>query len=295
MSRTALIDADILVYRCAAALRKTNYKAYTAEGELLYSGNTRAAMLDLMEGMTGVAIEMADTYDDVRDAYKAVDGYIDNICATIRTNKYLLFVTGPTNFRNDIATIAPYKGTRPDRPRNYQEVKDYVWSLPGIVVSDGCEADDVIGYYSQRDHTSVICSLDKDLDMLPGEHYNFVNRNEYYISLEEGTINFYRQILTGDKTDNIIGIRGLGPKKAEKAICRGMTEPEMLEQCLVLYEMYYEKQGHANPPAAALAHVVECGKLLWIWRVENGMWNPTTLLEKIGRAPANCTETNSEL
>ena len=38
------------------------------------------------------------------------------------------------------------------------------------------------------------------------------------VSAKEGEYFFYKQMITGDKVDNIIGIRGLGEKKASKLL-----------------------------------------------------------------------------
>ncbi len=59
-------------------------------------------------------------------------------------------------------------------------------------------------------------SIDKDLDMIRGWHYNFIKDKKYFIDDQQAIKHFYTQILTGDRVDNIIGLRGIGPKKAEK-------------------------------------------------------------------------------
>ena len=40
----------------------------------------------------------------------------------------------------------------------------------------------------------------------------------------------------GDRVDNIAGVNGIGPKKAEKALEDWTTERELYERCLKLYE-----------------------------------------------------------
>ena len=77
----------------------------------------------------------------------------------------------------------------------------------------------------------VICvSNDKDLLQLTGWHYNFVNKTLVLVSPLEGSRTFYKQLILGDKSDNIPGFDGamLGtcPKFIEKlqAPIDSMTE-----------------------------------------------------------------------
>jgi 5'-3' exonuclease len=43
-------------------------------------------------------------------------------------------------------------------------------------------------------------------------------------------------VLTGDRTDNIIGLKGIGPKKAEKLLKDCKTEREYYDACLKAYD-----------------------------------------------------------
>jgi 5'-3' exonuclease len=106
-----------------------------------------------------------------------------------------------------------------------------------------------------------ICSIDKDLDMLRGDHYNFVKDERYFITEEEGIKNFYKQLLMGDRVDNIVGIKGIGSVKAERLLKECKNENEMY---LAILEAY---KGDDK-------RVLENGQLLWIRREPNQMWHP---------------------
>jgi 5'-3' exonuclease len=99
--------------------------------------------------------------------------------------------------------------------------------------------------------------------MIPGHHYNPVKKESYYIDDKEAIKNFYRQILTGDKVDNIEGLRGIGPKKADKILAEADTELKMYEAVLKAYDNNQER-------------VIENGQLLWIRRQEDEIWQPPT-------------------
>ena len=82
----------------------------------------------------------------------------------------------------------------------------------------------------------------------------------------EGTKFFYTQLLTGDTADNIPGVQGIGPKKADKILEGLEDEYEMYEACLNAY------QGD-------LEFLVENAQLLWLRREEGQMWQPPIKLE----------------
>jgi 5'-3' exonuclease len=133
-------------------------------------------------------------------------------------------------------------------------------------VQEKQEADDAIGIraYTLGEEDYVICSIDKDLDNLRGKHYNFVKNEAYYVTEENAIKNFYRQILTGDRVDNIPGLSGIGPKKAEKILADCVTEEELYSAVLKAYD-------------GNLEYLTEQGQLLWIRRKDNEIWTPPKL------------------
>ena len=89
----------------------------------------------------------------------------------------------------------------------------------GAVVSEGEEADDLIGIRAtQIGPYAVVASIDKDMLQIPCIHYNLWKKTWTKVSEWDGLLFFYEQILTGDKADNIIGLHGVGPVKAKKVI-----------------------------------------------------------------------------
>jgi 5'-3' exonuclease len=72
---------------------------------------------------------------------------------------------------------------------------------------------------------------------------------------------FYKQILTGDAADNIIGLQGIGPVKAEKILAEAFDEEALYAACLEAYD-------------GDEARVLENGRLLWLRRYEGQEWQP---------------------
>lgn len=174
-----------------------------------------------------------------------------------------LYVTGPGNYREKVATIKPYKGNRDPyaKPKYYQELKAYLTEHWGAVTIEGAEADDALGIeqYSNKDRSTCIVGIDKDMLMIPGYHFNWVKDEERYITKSEADLNFFRQMLEGDRTDNIPGIMGIGPKTVDKMI--GACQGELPAFREVVMEQYRKQYGSEWKSAYE-----EIAKLLWIQR-----------------------------
>jgi hypothetical protein len=61
-----------------------------------------------------------------------------------------------------------------------------------------------------------------------GWHYNFVKKDKYYVTAEEGMRFFYRQILTGDRADNIQGIKVLATRRQRRC----WAAPRQSKSCM---------------------------------------------------------------
>jgi len=163
-------------------------------------------------------------------AKKYYDEELEGIGWETCSSELFVAIKGTGNFRYGIDE--DYKGKRklklkdkeeeevdPD-PRLTErrlELQEYAYSL-GHFKSDNCEADDVVSIWAQealdaKEHF-VIAHIDKDIDMVEGWHYNFTKETLYYIDEDQGYYKMCMQMLTGDSTDSIQGLRGIGPKRA---------------------------------------------------------------------------------
>ena len=139
-----------------------------------------------------------------------------------------------------------YKITRKPTPEDFhpqaQRIMEIVRKM-GIPVLEleGYEADDILATAAERFASPqldvVLVSRDKDLDQLVGPHCTLYDpmKDEIIdaaaIEREKG----FRpdqavevQTLTGDSTDNIPGVPGVGPKTAAKLIARYGTADEVI-------------------------------------------------------------------
>lgn len=230
--QTALIDGDIVSYASAASCEKRK------DGELV-------------------------SLDPVEIALLRADQFMRNILEATGSSEYRNFLSGSNNFRFDI--YPAYKAGRPPSPEHRQACMEFLVREWGAEVTDGHEADDAMGI-AQHDST-VVCSIDKDLDMIPGYHYSWpimrlgevVREGRIYeVSAIEGLKSFYRSLLIGDRVDNIIGVVGIGKVKAAQRIDLLETEEEMFQ---VVRDLYADDD-----------RLLMNGRCLWILRKEGAVW-----------------------
>ena len=229
-----LLDADILAYRAA----------YSTEGDL-----------------------DEDTHDKVDDLIHHV---LDKTQFEVNYKLGEFFLTGSTNFRYDIAVTAPYKGNRSggSRPEKLDTAREYITENYDAIISVDQEADDDIAIRATEiGPHALIASIDKDFLQVPCRHYNW-NKNEFTVIDEfTGLYNFYTQILTGDRADNIMGLYRVGPVTAAKLLRGCKTEDDLFE---VIYRAY---EGD-------LERTTENGRLLWLRREPDQLWEPPKLVRK---------------
>ena len=200
-----------------------------------------------------------------KTAVSTIDGFISDILLQLNvdeeTDYYVLYLTGKGNFRKEYAVTAEYKGNRKDKekPVHIQALRQHLIDKWAAVVTEGEEADDAIAIAgTTHGDKAIMVSLDKDFDQIPGWHYNFVKKRKYYVKPEEGLRFFYRQILMGDRIDNIVGIHGIGEKKSAKLLEDCKNEQDYYNVCV-------EKLGSEE-------RVIENGRLLWLRRYEGQIW-----------------------
>ena len=277
MARKLLIDADCLIYESAFASQKTRYhyldksfedadqaKAYCDANELDYRKLRKDGVITShLEVLPEGAAKMI---------YRQKLAAICNSCAS---DNYSLLVSGDGNFRDEIAVTRGYKANRATaiKPQHYLYVRSVVLDDAASELTVGCEADDAIGIYMERDKEAVVCSIDKDLNMLPGRHYNWDKGIKYRVDELNAQRWFLTQLLTGDTTDNVPGIPGCGEKGAA-AILEPHRDNVLSMWKAVVAEHnkgpFTFKDGSTTGQPAY--YLEEQGALLWIRRKKDEKW-----------------------
>lgn len=175
---------------------------------------------------------------------------LETIFKNIDSNLCIFLFSCPTkfNYRKNISLSKEYKGNRGDTvsTKNIfihyikKVVMNYMKEFYHVLSFEDLEADDICSML-QCEYT-FIYSYDKDLKQVKGFHYDIQNNELIYITAEESIQFLAKQLLSGDSTDNIPGINGIGEKAAEKII----TDYKSNEVFFIVLLEYFKKYGVRN-------------------------------------------------
>lgn len=282
-----LLDSDILINKICFAGQTVCYSVYLTEQEQVI--DTFKSKKEAMEA----AAKIDDPVEVIRNVdtlplpvmKKMMDELVMSILDTLNCHTYTMYigpVSGTQTYRHEIAVTAPYKGNRKkeDRPLYIQEMQEYLIAKYTAIRAPIGETDDMLGLdQCSSNGTSVIVSIDKDLLMIPGWHYNIDKKKLQFVS-DPGTLSldltnsgtkkltgtgfiwFLAQLLLGDATDNIIKPK---PKFGDVKIYDYLTSDP---GCTILslwnkIEKIYKEENR---------DIVENATLLWVSREQGKNW-----------------------
>lgn len=194
MSRTLLIDADILAYQTASA----NQKKYDWGDDVT----------SLATDFEGAKESARDTLEDLMEKLQA-DELV--ICLSDELNNFRK-VVDPTYKTNR-------KGT--ERPEHLYDMKDWLAAEYPTQLWQNLEADDVMGILATEPHDGerIIVSEDKDMQTIPALLFNpRKDKKVRRITRAEADRFLMWQTICGDATDGYAGCRGAGPKMADEVL-----------------------------------------------------------------------------
>lgn len=198
----ALIDMDLVCYRCAASAEQ----------------------------------------DDVGIAIYRMNELLDQILAKTEATAYRAFLTGKKNFRKEIYPEykANRKQPKPRHLAECREYA--CEQMSAEITEHNLEADDYLGIYQTDDTIICSLDKDllqvagKHFRWeISGAGWTkpdtFLEQTEL-----EGLRLFYEQCLKGDTSDNVKGVAKIGEAKAKKLLADCTTEKEMLDVVLSKYD-----------------------------------------------------------
>lgn len=255
-----LIDSDILLYEIGFSSEKTE----------LINGEKKvvSASWDFCRDLLDKKIELICEEVGAKEApslFFTNTKRINKVCNKLRKLNGEPAKEFVDNFRVKVAEEKEYKANRSSvKPFHFNNIFLYALSNYNTVVQEtGLEADDAmcIEQYSAvktGKFNTIICSRDKDVRQCPGWHYSwecgaqasigpimvdelgFLERTDKKKVWGVGAKFFYYQLLVGDATDNIGGIRGKGTEFAFNLLKDSTTIRQTYE---LVAEVYVKTWG----------------------------------------------------
>jgi hypothetical protein len=273
-----LIDGDVICYAVGFAAQS---KEFTVDGTQFDDKGLAEAYAE----KRNMPMEPVIIAEPVEYALSSVKRMIKHIVEGAEAETYDIILSGPNNFRDDVATIQPYKGNRSGAPKpvHHPAIFEYLTDVQNAIVVDGEEADDYLSYTSLATG-ATIATIDKDLLNTEGWHYNWNKKVLINQTVRDARLHFYTQMLTGDSTDHIPGLYKLTGQKATAKIKKGLLECETEEALWVYVWAVWatalnkkdDSVSDRENVKTALGWLKEIGILLHMRRTEKELWTPPT-------------------
>lgn len=215
-----------------------------------------------------------------------LDKIMKGILEQAQPETYQCYLSGKRNFRYDI--YPEYKANREgtQRPLHLDVLKQHLIEVWGATVTDGIEADDIVGIVQCTTEGTCIGHIDKDINQIPGQHYNYNTGEFYTVTNEQGMRHFYKQLVLGDKVDNIPGFDGKMRPKFPKFLqwvedeLESLTQPEaMLDLVADLWGVEWDDMNER------LLEFNQAAWALWMQRKEDDDWRnylDNNIMEELG-------------
>lgn len=274
MSKRVILDLDIVCFSAACAAEKRFYlfrgqkHAYKedvykqAYGRTVVSKEEREQVNEEVE----ILVEAEPAAHARQNCRMLLQNLLD-VCAPV--SSYVGYITGAGNFRYELATLQPYKGNRDSttRPVHLEAVQEFLVEECNGEIVEGIEADDKIAVeYCKDPKGSVLCSQDKDFKQLAHlTMWNWKAKEWVTVTPFEASYNFYTQVLVGDQTDNIGGVKGLGKQRAAKILSGLKDDRSMAQACYNEYRKVSKKPWE---------DFIENARLLYLCRTEEDLLDP---------------------
>lgn len=335
-------DADIAIFKAAASGEQIQYiysdgdkevASFTsAEDGKKWLSEVEVMGVDFEYGYEGDPSSLTRTIDytdlGVEKSYEVFDKILEDYKKMANTPEFVGYVsksTGAEVFRNKIATIKKYKGSRASRkPLHLEAVRKYALSKPeikqasGKVVMDGVkydiETDDQVAALAQyKGELGQLLSFDKDSMISVGCWIlspNYLEDPTYADPTLTGVVEevggslrgfghlfLLGMMITGDTADAITGVPKGGKKKALEVLSPFNNKPisklpDAFEEVAKLYkkaygDSYTYKHWETGEDITRNWYemMIEQGKLLYMLRGKNDSFEKSVLKYYKGETP----------
>lgn len=296
------IDADPAVYRAGFAAQDSVHEYVYTDGEgkmhqrTWDDGRKAQAFFRENEELEVLSHEKLVTPQPEEFARQAAKTIMTRTIAAVEKKMGVprnsmevdVLLSGPGNFREGVATIIGYKsGRTAPPPIHYQVIRNYFTEMWGARVIHGREADDecsILAYRAFADgRPYVVATIDKDLDQIPGVHYDYRQHVFYDVAEYDANLFFWEQVLSGDATDSIPGCYRIGSGRAKKYVAQWVEDmpfdadldeylwQNTLEVYAGVLKKYPDRYPEGMTPEEA---ATETARLVKMQEYEGQLWTP---------------------
>lgn len=257
MPCTLLFDADIVCYQMAAM---------------------NEFHIDWGDGVESTEV-------DEDHAREQIERWFEEIYVRLKATDYRMCFSDGTKgyFRHKLNPHYKEQRRPLRKPTLLKFIQKHIQKEYKSIEKPQLEADDLMGILSTSRKImrgkKVIVSIDKDMESIPGWIFNWNrDKNLRRVTKAQADRRFYKQILSGDPTDNFFGIPGIGPKKSEKILLE--AEEKGMPYWDAILEAYHnagltEREALMN---ARMARILRSEDYDW----ETGkikLWKPSGVLK----------------
>ena len=267
MKTIAILDGDVIAFRCAAANESRTIKATHKSTFQTTSHAHRTALKEHIKGTFELGeFDVVDVQnaEDISFALNAVKTTIEALVKSCGADEYEVYMSGETNFRDDLPLPSKYKGTRQGsiKPLQLWACREYLFKQHKAIASVAKEADDMLAQRCyeglQQDVKTIACTIDGDQNGVAGWMYNWTKQREPFLVKGFGEVNlikdnkdfdgygrkfFYAQWVLGDATDAFKPCEIAGKKFGVVAMHNLLkdchTDRECVEAVYKQYKVWY--------------------------------------------------------
>lgn len=220
----ALVDGDIVAHRAANATDGRVYNVKDLPGAWKYKKDVERHCREHEIPFEDIILNFEP--EPLKNALSIVKLTMRTIEQALEARhgdvKFEVYLSVPSNelWRKELNP--EYKDNRKGarKPHHLDACKEYLMKKWKGIREPLHEADDLLALRAEQlgDEPWVICSIDKDLMQIPGDHFDWTNDRYVTVSKAEALRCLWYQVLIGDSTDNIHTPRLLGKKYANDTL-----------------------------------------------------------------------------
>lgn len=278
------IDGDIIAFKAASAIEdryiivthlpsgrqarfetRTDFYGHHSKKAGGWLADKNAGRVE--QGLAPFSLDEFEIEDDrdvepVEHAYQICKQMIQGIVKACGAKSYVVVVEGEGNFRDDVATIAEYKGNRKDqiRPLYLTEVKEYLINYHPSIVAEGVESDDVLSIMAAQGE-AIQATVDKDAYQVVGWLFD-IDKADKPFEIKDGAGRIWTdnsgkirmmgfkslcgQLLLGDQVDSCFPRRLCNKRYGEKQLVKDFEPLKTKQQCIDFVVDKY-KEWYSTP------------------------------------------------